>query len=399
MIHSHRWLVVLAPLSVRDMQRWSNPHQSLPVLQAVLRDPDVIRALRPWWAGVRHRADLHRVSDKALAEDILAAASARLIHVLVSSAVQTGKTGGSAAGSATAPPSAGSPPPASLANMSLKDKVQSVFLKAAALLPSKVGEDLKALVSPASLAAMALAISALAVAQLFGVGEVADVGLAALAWYYGGKAALQGLYELGRSAIQIYKAQSPSDLDKAAQALADAVNLMGVATLTLILVRVARTSRAVGDAGDVPIAKPTQEPDFSRPIARKPVGGAAAPAEVQAAAPIGAAESVEGAGGPYSNLADPPSVGPGKAFTQAQKANIYQQNLDANGGVLRSDLDGEELVMPSKSQAGVTPPSNEAQIDHIDPRVPSDPDVEPGSNSYSNAQVLSRLQNRIKSNN
>ena len=38
---------------------------------------------------------------------------------------------------------------------------------------------------------------------------------------------------------------------------------------------------------------------------------------------------------PYSNLTDSPSVGPGKNFTQTQKANIYQENMANNGGVLR----------------------------------------------------------------
>ncbi len=102
---------------------------------------------------------------------------------------------------------------------------------------------------------------------------------------------------------------------------------------------------------------------------------------------------------PYSNLTDSPSVGPGKNFTQTQKANIYQENMANNGGVLRSDLNGEELVMPSKSVKGVTPPTNEAQIDHNIPRNPADPNVPPGTNSYNNARVLSRQQNRIKSNN
>lgn len=58
--------------------------------------------------------------------------------------------------------------------------------------------------------------------------------------------------------------------------------------------------------------------------------------------------------------------------------------------MLRSDLDGQELVTPEKSQAGVTPPQNAAQIDHIVPKSPADPDVARGSNRYSNAQVLSR---------
>ena len=36
---------------------------------------------------------------------------------------------------------------------------------------------------------------------------------------------------------------------------------------------------------------------------------------------------------PYSHLTDHKSVGPGKPFTQAQKAKIIEANMKANGGV------------------------------------------------------------------
>lgn len=55
-------------------------------------------------------------------------------------------------------------------------------------------------------------------------------------------------------------------------------------------------------------------------------------------------------------------------------------------------MSGQVLIKPSKSQKGVTPPDNEWQIDHIKARSKG------GSNSYSNAQVLSRKENRLKSN-
>ncbi|PWK46013.1 DUF637 domain-containing protein, partial [Pseudomonas sp. OV226] len=113
---------------------------------------------------------------------------------------------------------------------------------------------------------------------------------------------------------------------------------------------------------------------------------------------LGGAKNNPTGGGRYSNLTDSPSVGTGKNFTQTQKAKIYQQNMDKNGGVLRSDLDGQELVLPKKSASGVTPPSNEAQIDHIVPRRPADLNAPAGTNSYSNSQILSREQNRQKSN-
>lgn len=101
---------------------------------------------------------------------------------------------------------------------------------------------------------------------------------------------------------------------------------------------------------------------------------------------------------PYSNIKDPSTVGEGKNFTASQKEKIYQKNMEKNGGVLKSDLDGQTLVKPGKSQAGVKPPKNEAQIDHIQPKKPALPTAKPGTNSYGNAQVLSRQQNRDKSN-
>ncbi|WP_110955874.1 HNH endonuclease [Anaerosinus massiliensis] len=98
---------------------------------------------------------------------------------------------------------------------------------------------------------------------------------------------------------------------------------------------------------------------------------------------------------PYSHLEDPPNVGPGKDFTAAQKKKIIEENKKMNNGKVRSDdpndFAGESLVKPSKSQKGVTPPENEWQIDHIVAKANG------GTNSYSNAQVLSRKQNRIKS--
>lgn len=93
---------------------------------------------------------------------------------------------------------------------------------------------------------------------------------------------------------------------------------------------------------------------------------------------------------PYGHLEDPPNVGPGEDFTAAQKAKIIQENMNRNNGVVRSDQSGDILTRPLKSQKGVTPDPNEWQIDHIEAKDNG------GTNSYSNAQVLSRQENRLK---
>jgi hypothetical protein len=92
-------------------------------------------------------------------------------------------------------------------------------------------------------------------------------------------------------------------------------------------------------------------------------------------------------GGLYSHLDDHPSVGPSKRFTQTQKRQILATNRLRNSGILRSDTTGEVLVQPQQHTSGVTPPWNEAHVHHIRARSLG------GSNSYSNAQVISRFEN------
>lgn len=99
-----------------------------------------------------------------------------------------------------------------------------------------------------------------------------------------------------------------------------------------------------------------------------------------------ATNNVTGTGN-YNHLVDHPSVGPGKPFTQTQKGNILEANMERNNGVLRSDISGEELVRPQQHTRGVTPPGNEAHIDHVIERSQG------GANSYENARVLSRTEN------
>ena len=95
----------------------------------------------------------------------------------------------------------------------------------------------------------------------------------------------------------------------------------------------------------------------------------------------------------YTNLKDSTAISKGKKFTDSQKDKIIAENIKRNGGVLKSDLSGKVLLLPKVYVKGYQPPNNEAQIDHIIPRSKG------GTNSYQNAQVLSREENLIKSDN
>ena len=69
---------------------------------------------------------------------------------------------------------------------------------------------------------------------------------------------------------------------------------------------------------------------------------------------------------------------------------MLDENAKRGGGELHSDATGEPLVWPKKHVKGVTPPKNEAHVDHATAKARG------GSNSYKNAQVLSREENLKK---
>lgn len=94
--------------------------------------------------------------------------------------------------------------------------------------------------------------------------------------------------------------------------------------------------------------------------------------------------------GLYAHIPAPASVASGREFTASQRSAFFQENMSRNGGRLVSDLSGEALTMPGHYVRGYVADPKEAQVDHIFPRSLG------GSNSPSNAQILSREENISK---
>jgi hypothetical protein len=137
--------------------------------------------------------------------------------------------------------------------------------------------------------------------------------------------------------------------------------------------------QAAGSQGQQPAANPEPPPNNQVPPPEAPN------------APGKRTQIVFPKEGPYKDIPDLPNAGV-KDFTPSQKAKIIEANKARNGGVVKSDISGMELTPPTKSQKGVTPSPTEWQIDHIKPIDQG------GTNNYSNAQVISRSENRAKSN-
>jgi HNH endonuclease len=81
----------------------------------------------------------------------------------------------------------------------------------------------------------------------------------------------------------------------------------------------------------------------------------------------------------------------GKSFTPSQKATAKAANAAENQGNVVCESCKTETVPAKKSESGVTPPNNEAQVDHIYPKSQG------GNTTPENTQILCRECNIKKS--
>ncbi|AEI64122.1 HNH endonuclease [Corallococcus macrosporus] len=80
----------------------------------------------------------------------------------------------------------------------------------------------------------------------------------------------------------------------------------------------------------------------------------------------------------------------GKAFTKRQKEIVKERNAKENDGKVRCANCNTETVPGKRHQRGVTPPSNEAHVDHKHARSRG------GAGAVENGQVLCRKCNLKK---
>jgi hypothetical protein len=122
-----------------------------------------------------------------------------------------------------------------IGKMSIEDRIKYLVELAAARLPANVGRQLLTLIEPKSLATVAGVLAVWTGAQLFGVGEIADVVLLIGGYAMFGAVAFDAgrlIYQCGRLIVQ---AKDKGDLDQAATMLVQAVTLIGVQGALAIL--------------------------------------------------------------------------------------------------------------------------------------------------------------------
>ncbi|MGE4481555.1 polymorphic toxin type 46 domain-containing protein [Acidocella sp.] len=173
------------------------------------------------------------------------------------------------AGAVTAPAASLSPPPATLsvAQWTVKHKIEAMFAAIPGHLGPAAREQFNAFLTPQNLAIMVgFLVAGLAIQAIPGADAVADAIIAGLAYAMYGWAGLVAGYEFTKAVIQAGRAQSQPDIDHAAQEAADALITLGV---TLFLAKLLEKIKV--DSGKEP-TKPAKTEPLKKPAPPSRVG-------------------------------------------------------------------------------------------------------------------------------
>lgn len=155
-----------------------------------------------------------------------------------------------------------------VALMTTEEKVAEAMRRSVPLLPAAARDQVLALLEPSSIAIMAGTLVVWAGSHFFGVGEIVDVILLVVGFGFLGLAVFAGAQELYDFATIAIRARTEADLDRAGRHFASAVSILGISTISALLLRKsARAAAARGrprvrpmpDVGPVPAtgARPT----------------------------------------------------------------------------------------------------------------------------------------------
>jgi hypothetical protein len=132
-------------------------------------------------------------------------------------------------------------------NMSAQDKIGEAMRRSLPLLPAEARDQVAAMLTPTSLAIVAGTLIVWAGSHFFGVGEIVDVILLVVGVATIGLGVFSGASELYDFATTAINAQSEEDLNRAAEHFARAVSILGITTISAILLK--RSAKAVRARG------------------------------------------------------------------------------------------------------------------------------------------------------
>jgi len=133
----------------------------------------------------------------------------------------------------------------SVAQWDAATKLEAAIERAVGKLPAALADQLRAMLTPENIAALAIILAAWAASHALGIGEVVDLILAVGGVVMLGPEAIRAVQELASFATGALGAKSNADLDNAGDHLAEAVAIVGVDGAMVLL-----THRAGGKLGD-----------------------------------------------------------------------------------------------------------------------------------------------------
>ncbi len=162
-------------------------------------------------------------------------------------------------------------PPVS--DWSLKRRFEEVLRLSPSHMPGELAAQFRGMLTPVNIGILVGTLTAWAVSHAFGVGEIADIVLAVVGAVFLGLGVFRAGEHLGQCLMTTIHAETPMDLDAAADDLAQAVVILGVVTFFAVIAKVGakfgKAASAEEEAGGATAgseAKSATEP--SKPRAR-----------------------------------------------------------------------------------------------------------------------------------